>query len=124
MHIHYQMDNKSGDRLSVFCYFSPEFVQDKIFSIFETHTDLLKRGKVRKPIEFGHKIFLAESGNGLVTDYQILDGNPSDTAQVARSLEHHKKMFGTVPELYAGDRGFYSPEVLQACQELPFVTFH
>jgi IS5 family transposase len=92
-------------------------VQNKIFSIFETHTDLIKRGKVRKPIEFGHKIFFAESGNGLVTDYQILDGNPSDTGQVARSLEHHKKMFGTVPELYAGDRGFYSPEALQACRD-------
>ena len=92
-------------------------VQDKIFSIFETHTDLIKRGKVRKPIEFGHKIFFAESGNGLVTDYQILDGNPSDTGQVRRSLEHHKNMFGTAPELYAGDRGFYSQEVLQALRD-------
>ena len=33
---------------------------EKIYSIFETHTDLIKRGKIQKPIEFGHKIFLAE----------------------------------------------------------------
>jgi IS5 family transposase len=34
---------------------------EKIYSIFEPHTDLIKRGKVRSPVEFGHKVFLAES---------------------------------------------------------------
>src|SRR5215468_1339844 len=29
---------------------------DKIYSIFEPHTDLIKRGKVRTPVEFGHKV--------------------------------------------------------------------
>ena len=38
---------------------------EKIYSIFEPHTDLIKRGKVRTPIEFGHKLFLAESAQGL-----------------------------------------------------------
>src|SRR6202162_6511552 len=40
---------------------------EKIYSIFEPHTDLIKRGKVRTPIEFGHKVFLAESAKGLIT---------------------------------------------------------
>jgi IS5 family transposase len=31
---------------------------EKIYSIFEPHTDLIKRGKVRTPVEFGHKVFL------------------------------------------------------------------
>jgi len=30
---------------------------EKIYSIFEPHTDLIKRGKVRSPVEFGHKVF-------------------------------------------------------------------
>src|ERR1700719_3067879 len=34
---------------------------EKIYSIFEPHTDLVKRGKVRAPVEFGHKVLLAES---------------------------------------------------------------
>jgi transposase, IS5 family len=38
---------------------------EKIYSIFEPHTDLIKRGKVRTPVEFGHKVFLAESAQGL-----------------------------------------------------------
>jgi hypothetical protein len=40
---------------------------EKIYSIFEPHTDLIKRGKVRTPVEFGHKVFLAESAKGLIT---------------------------------------------------------
>src|SRR6266700_960800 len=39
--------------------------EEKIYSIFEPHTDLIKRGKAQKPVEFGHKVFLAESAQGL-----------------------------------------------------------
>jgi IS5 family transposase len=83
--------------------------QEKLYSIFEPHTDLIKRGKTNTPVEFGHKVLLAESRRGLITDYQILDGNPPDEAQVEPSLQRHRQQFGTVPRLYATDRGFYSP---------------
>jgi IS5 family transposase len=78
-------------------------------SIFEPHTALIVRGKARTPAEFGHKVFLAESGTGLITDDQILDGNPADEDHVAPSLERHQRLFGAAPILYAGDRGFYTP---------------
>src|ERR1017187_6351634 len=77
---------------------------EKVYSIFESHTHLIKRGKQRQPVEFGHKVFLAESSQGLITDYQILDGNPADTTQVQASLDHHQQVFQHSPELYAGDR--------------------
>src|SRR5439155_243717 len=35
--------------------------EEKIYSIFEPYTDLIKRGKSQKPVEVGHKVFLAES---------------------------------------------------------------
>jgi IS5 family transposase len=35
---------------------------DKLFSIFEPHTDLIKRGKAHRPVEFGHKVLLSEAG--------------------------------------------------------------
>lgn len=88
---------------------------DKLFSIFEPHTDLIKRGKVQAPVEFGHKVFLAESGRGLITDYQILDGNPVDETEVAPSLDRHRALFATSLDLYAADRGFFSAQALQAC---------
>src|SRR5438876_623775 len=87
--------------------------EEKIYSIFEPHTDLIKRGKAQKPVELGHKVFLAESAQGLITDYQVLDGNPSDTDHVQSSLNHHKQTFGNPPELYATDRGFFSAENVQ-----------
>ncbi len=90
---------------------------EKIYSIFETHTDLIKRGKVLTPVEFGHKVFLAESARGLITQYEVLQGNPGDDQQVEPSLERHKENFGRAPELYSSDRGFFSEnecEVMQA----------
>ena len=90
---------------------------EKIYSIFESHTDLIKRGKAQKPVEFGHKVFLAESAQGLITDYQVLDGNPSDTDHVQSSLDRHQQTFGNPPELYATDRGFFSVENVQSCEK-------
>ena len=90
---------------------------EKLYSIFEPHTDLIKRGKARKPVEFGHKVFLAESAQGLITEYKVLDGNPSDTNQVQSSLESHQQTFAHPPEIYAGDRGFFSAENEAICEK-------
>lgn len=90
---------------------------EKLYSIFEPHTDLIKRGKARKPVEFGHKVFLAESAQGLITDYRVLDGNPSDEDHVPASLEQHQQIFSRPPELYGADRGFYSQDNLKRCEQ-------
>jgi IS5 family transposase len=90
---------------------------EKIYSIFEPHTDLIKRGKTNKPIEFGHKVFLAESAHGLITQYRVLDGNPSDENHVSTSLDNHKNMFGSAPETYATDRGFHNSSNEKVCRD-------
>jgi len=92
-------------------------VEEKVYSIFEPHTDLIKRGKTLKPVEFGHKVFLAESVRGLITEYRVLDGNPVDSDHVEASLEHHKEFFQQVPDRYAADRGFYTVENVQKCKD-------
>jgi IS5 family transposase len=91
--------------------------EEKLYSIFEPHTDLIKRGKTLKPVEFGHKVFLAESSHGLITDYRVLEGNPVDSEQVQASLDQHQKTFQKAPEDYAADRGFYSAENVQNCKD-------
>ena len=88
---------------------------EKIYSIFEPHTDLIMRGKVRTPVEFGHKVFLAESAQGLITQYEVLNGNPSDENHVEPSLSRHEATFGSAPRLYGSDRGFFSEKNLAAC---------
>jgi IS5 family transposase len=90
---------------------------EKLYSVFEPHTDLIKRGKINKPVEFGHKVFLAESAQGLVTQYRVLDGNPSDEDYVKPSLSNHKKIFGSAPEVFATDRGFDSADNQKICRK-------
>jgi transposase, IS5 family len=91
--------------------------EEKIFSIFETHTDLIKRGKTLKPVEFGHKVYIAESTRGLITQYRVLAGNPTDERHVECSLMRHQETFGAVPQVYSADRGFYSQGNVQQCKE-------
>jgi IS5 family transposase len=85
---------------------------EKIYSIFEPHTDLIKRGKVRTPVEFGHKVFLAESAKGLITQYDVLKGNPVDEVHVA---PRHRRTFRRAPQLYGADRGFFSERNETVC---------
>jgi IS5 family transposase len=89
---------------------------EKVYSIFEPHTDLIRRGKAETPNEFGHKVFLAESAQGLITQYAVLSGNPADEVQVEPSLQRHRETFGHAPHLYGSDRGFHSQNNLQACR--------
>lgn len=81
---------------------------EKIVSIFEPHTDIICRGKAKKPVEFGHKVWLDEAEGGIVSDYRILEGNPSDKHQWQSSLDHHVGLFGRPPYQASADRGVYS----------------
>jgi IS5 family transposase len=90
----------------------------KIVSLFEEHTDIIRRGKESRPVEYGHKIWLNEVEGGLVSHYRILDGNPSDEQQWKPSLKAHLKTFHQSPHQASGDRGLYSKPNEQLAQEL------
>jgi len=81
---------------------------EKIVSIFEPHTDIIKRGKENHPVEYGHKVWFDEVDGGLISHYRILTGNPSDRDQWLPSLNFHCEQFGQAPEIASGDRGLYS----------------
>ncbi len=81
---------------------------EKIVSIFEPHTQIIRRGKASKPTEFGHKVWLGEIDGGLISQYQILDGNPTDGAQWTPTLQRHREQFGHPPWLASADRGVHS----------------
>jgi IS5 family transposase len=82
---------------------------DKLVSIFEPHTDIIKRGKANKDTEFGHKVWLDEVEGGIITGYRVLEGNPSDEDQWQPSLDHHLQQFGRPPDQASADRGVWSP---------------
>ncbi len=89
---------------------------EKIFSIFEPHTELLKRGKAGKPIEFGHMIQIGQVSNKFITDYAVFDHKPVEHQLVQPALESHKKLFGAYPGTVAADKGYY--ENMAAIQSL------
>jgi IS5 family transposase len=82
--------------------------EDKLVSLFEPHTDIIKRGKAHHPTEFGHKVWIDEVDGGIVSDYRILDGNPADSDQWSLSIDHHSRQFGQPPRQASGDRGMQS----------------
>jgi IS5 family transposase len=56
---------------------------DKIVSIFEEHTDIIKRGKTQSPTEFGHKVLVASGKSGIITPCKCFRGNPCDGDMVS-----------------------------------------
>jgi IS5 family transposase len=91
---------------------------EKIVSLFEEHTDIIRRGKETRPVEYGHKVWLNEVEGGLVSHYRILDGNPHDEQQWKPSLKAHLKTFHHAPDQASGDRGLYSEPNEQLAHDL------
>ncbi len=81
--------------------------EEKIFSIFEPHTELLKRGKAAKEIEFGHMIQIQQVEGKFITDYEVFETKPVEHQLVKPALERHKKLFGKYPDQLAADKGYY-----------------
>jgi transposase, IS5 family len=82
---------------------------EKIVSLFEPHTQIIKRQKAGKAVEFGRKLWLEEVEGGIVSGYRILDEPGQDDPYLAQSLIDHQQRFGHPPWLLAGDRGVSSP---------------
>ncbi len=82
---------------------------DKLVSLFEPHTAIIRKGKPGRPTQFGRVLWLDEVDGGIVSRYEVLAGNPPEPAQLPRSLDHHRAVFTHPPHLLAGYRGIHSP---------------
>ncbi len=80
---------------------------EKVYSLFEEHTELIKRGKAGKPIEFGHKVLLAETGEKFILHYNAMPKQRADKNLLDETIKAHGKIFGKTPEVLAADKGFY-----------------
>ena len=81
-------------------------VRDKIFSIYEPHTDIIVKGG-RHPI-FGHKVNLITGKSSLILYCNIEDGNPSDTSLYQGPIDKIIKRYGVVPKSVSTDGGYAS----------------
>ena len=90
----------------------------KLVSIFEEHTAIIRRGKARKQTEFGRKVWLSEVDGGIVSGFRVLEGNAGDEAQLKPALEDHLRLFGRAPEVVAADRNVHSKENERLAKEM------
>lgn len=83
---------------------------ERIVSLFDTGARPIVRGKARRPVEFGRKVLLGETERGIITTYQVLEGNPSDSGLVRPGVREHRRLFRKRLRVVTADRGFQSLE--------------
>ncbi len=88
----------------------------KIVSIFEPHTDIIR--KDRRDTLYGHKVFLTAGASGLIVDCVVERGNPTDSTKAVTLAERAIKVLGTRPEQIVFDGGFSSRANLDEIKEL------
>lgn len=84
--------------------------QEKVFSLFEPHTQWIAKGKLFPPVELGHPLLIATDQHALILDYQRLDGWPEVGAAIPladRLLSRYGE--GTIASL-SFDKGFSRQE--------------
>jgi IS5 family transposase len=91
---------------------------EKLVSLFEPHTAIVRRGKAHLPAEFGRKVMLDEVDGGLVTRYAVLVGNPPDAPELPTSLAHHQTVFEHAPAVLTADRAFFTLDNDQLAHDL------
>jgi IS5 family transposase len=80
----------------------------RLVSLFDVDARPIKRGKSRTDTEFGRKVLLGETDHGIITTYEVLEENPSDTALLKPAVRGHRRLFRKRLKAVAGDRGLYS----------------
>jgi IS5 family transposase len=90
---------------------------DKLFSVFETSTEAIRKGKAGKPTEFGKMVKIQEAENQIVIDFEVYDKRPDDRALLIPAIEIHEQQLGQTPRLLATDAGFHSAKNEAAAQE-------
>jgi hypothetical protein len=92
--------------------------EEKIFSIFEPHTELLKRGKQPNPIQFGHNVLVVEDAVGFVVDYRVVSNGVLDQELVVPVMKELQKRWGGKIQSASFDRSFHTPENQEALAEI------
>jgi IS5 family transposase len=84
-------------------------VKNRVVSIFDREARPIRKGKLKTPTEFGRTVRVDQSEDGYITGYAVHVGSPGDSTQVVPAVEHHRAVFGQVPEQLTADRGMGCP---------------
>ena len=90
----------------------------KLVSVFEPHSEIIRKGKASKPTEFGKMVQLVEAENQIITHYDVFDERPSDRELLAGAVEQQRNKLGRVPQLVTADAGYYSQKQESAVEDM------
>ena len=87
--------------------------EEKMFSIFETYTEWIKKGKMRPSIELGKKLCITTDQFGLIVDYQLMD-HEQDRDIVIEVADRLLSKYNIVS--WSFDKGFWKKETKELLQ--------
>lgn len=82
--------------------------EEKIFSIFEPHTEWLCKGKAKAPFELGKKVAIVEDQYGFILSSRVMDKETDEKITIS-IIQETKKSFENLT-VCSFDKGFYSKE--------------
>jgi transposase, IS5 family len=83
---------------------------EKLFSLFEPDTELIKRGKAGSPIEFGHKVMVIEDAVGFICSWKVLPIGADERDMLLPEMRALQERLKNRIRRASFDRGFHSPE--------------
>lgn len=86
---------------------------DKVFSIFETTTELINRGKSPNPIEFGHRVLIIQDRAGFIIHCKMMGIGVTDEKIIVEVMENLQKRFNGKIHAASFDKGFWTPDNLK-----------
>ena len=78
----------------------------------------IAKGRLGKPVEFGHKAQVTDNDDGIVLDHTVEVGNPADAPQLAPAVARVKTRTGRAPRTVTADRGYGEKRVEDALHDL------
>lgn len=84
--------------------------EEKLFSLFEPHTELIHRGKSPNPIEFGHRVFVVEDAAGFICHFKVMENGEQDQDVLISEIKKLQERLGGQIKRASFDRGFHSPK--------------
>ena len=93
-------------------------VPDKLLSVFEPTTEVIRKGQAGQPNEFGKMLKVQEAENQIITDYEVCEKRPDDREILIEAVQEHERRLGRTPRLVAADAGFSSAANEQALEAM------
>jgi hypothetical protein len=91
---------------------------EKVFSLFEPDTELINRGKVPLPIEFGHRVLIIEDSAGFIVHAEVMDTGMTDDKILADVMKRLQEQYNDKIRSASFDKGFWSPVNLKELSQL------